>query len=124
MRGSSAGKRLAPGGLGPAWCRGLLRGQLRGDGRRVLGDGLLEEVALLRGERFAFHAKAQALVVGQLQGKLLDLELAQLELGLQGLKARLGPRRQRRDVLVGGRLDSGTHGRMLPCGPLKALEIQ
>ena len=76
------GQGLAPGGLGPARCRGLLLGQLRGDGRLVLGDGLLEEVALLRGERLALHAKAQALVVGQLQGELLDLQLPQFELGL------------------------------------------
>ena len=112
---------LAPGGLGPAWCRGLLLGQLRGDGRPVLAAGLLEEVALLRGERLALHAKAQALVVGQLQGELLDLQLPPLELGLQGLEARLGPRRQRRDAFVGGRLGSCAHGRILPCGHLKSV---
>ena len=65
----------------PAWCRGLLLGQLPPrrwppPGSPGRGRGLL------RGERLALHAEAQALVVRQLQGQRLDLGVGGAQFGV------------------------------------------
>ncbi len=87
----------------PWWLGGFLLRQLGHDGGPVLIPAIDKEIPLLRGERFALATETDALVMGQFQGQLLDLQLAPLEfgialgkLGLQGRNLRLDPIRQGR----------------------------
>lgn len=108
----------------PRCSRFLLLFQFSDDGGTIFIAGIGKQIALLAGQCFALAAKADALMVGQFEGELLDLQLAPFEfsvaldepcfvfdkLKLQGRYLRPDPIRQCRIDCFLGQFSGGIHG--------------
>jgi len=104
--------------LGLGGC--LLLFQLSDDGRAILITGILEQMPLIRRQRLALGAETDTLVMSQLQGQLLYLQIARFDIGFTRTKLRQHPLTQAGIGVEAVQFGGEIHAPILPdCAHMK-----